>query len=92
MCNSLNYFTYEIANIICREMNFTQASRFTVKGSFDIQNNYDIYLRFSSERCSSSEWESCGFNEQTRNCEHDQDVFLSCTGKQVFFIENSKMI
>ena len=76
------YFLLDYAMAICKEMNFTHALRWTVRESFDIQSNYDIYLM--SVKCSSAEWESCRFDEDTRSCEHSQDIFLSCGGAVLF--------
>ena len=82
MCYNEDYFNYNLANVICREMNFTQASRFTVKESFDIQSNYDINIRISSSSCHNADsWENCDYSRFTRYFNHSKDVFLSCTGK-----------
>ena len=76
------YFTLDVADTICREMNFKQASRWTLRNSFDIQSNYSIHIK--DVQCSTEEWESCYFYEDTSSCEHSQDVFLSCAGTSLY--------
>ena len=76
-------FDTTAAHAICRQMNYTGATRWTTDESFDIQSDYDINL--DDVDCSSAEWESCSFSEN-RNCGHSEDVFLSCTGDQYYFI------
>ena len=81
MCNHGYYINYNLADVICRQMNFTQASRWTTKESYDIQSNYDTYvLVHDYVECISGEWENCTYSQYTYNCDHSQDVFLSCTG------------
>ena len=83
MCGYDDYFTFTAADTICRYMNFTRAEKWTLKESFDIQNNYDINIQ--NVRCSSlnkAEWpKGCRYNEATDYCRHNEDIFLSCTGK-----------
>ena len=64
-------FDFFDADFYCRQMNFTQALKWTTEESFDIQKNYPTeyyyyyyYLHYRS----------------VRFCTHSQDVFLSCTG------------
>ena len=72
-------FKSDSADVICRQMNFARAAKWTIEESFDIQNNYPIHVRDIS--CiSDGEWpDSCSSYEDTGRCEHSQDVFLSCT-------------
>ena len=86
VCSAREDFSYNAADAICKEMNFTRAERWTTKESFDIQSNYDVII--NNVRCDSEEWESCRFSEYSTHCEHIKDVFLSCSGKQ--FIESFK--
>ena len=73
-------FSFFAADAICRQLNFTRAERWTTKESFDIQSNYDINL--GNARCFGNlEWEKCHYSENSLGCEHNTDVFLSCTGK-----------
>ena len=82
VCYGGDYFTYNLANTICKEMNFTQASRWTIRESFEIQSNYSIHISLYYSSCSNADaWVNCTYSEYTSNCEHSQDVFLSCTGK-----------
>ena len=69
-------FGSKAANAICMEMNFKGADRWTTKESFDIQYGKNISVGYVE--CSSAEWGSCSYSEDTQNCYHSQDVFLSC--------------
>ena len=64
------------ADAICKEMNFKGADRWTTKESFDIQYGRNISLGYLE--CNSEEWGSCTYSEDTQNCYHSQDLFLSC--------------
>ena len=74
MCD--DYFDYIAADAICKYMNYTSASRWTSDESYDIQETFPINL--DDVECSRAEWETCTFAEEN-NCDHDEDVFLSCT-------------
>ena len=87
--NNKGKFTGNVADAICKEMNFTRAERWTTKERFDIQSNYD-YVHLWNVECSRADWSNCTYLEYTgstryhRNCLRSQyDVFLSCTGKVV---------
>ena len=67
-------FEFETADVICRKMNFTRAISWTTGENFDIQSNYEIHATLN---CHDTR---CSYNIDVRNCEHSQDVFLSCTG------------
>ena len=71
-----DYFTNKTADAICREMNFVRAERWTSEESFEIQSDYNINL--DDTKCSNDEWRECNYSEE-HNCEHIEDVFLSCT-------------
>ena len=77
------YFTLDVADTICREMNFKQASRWTLRNSFDIQSNYSIHIK--DVQCSTEEWESCYFYEDTSSCEHSRQL-------RFFYLDKSSMI
>ena len=81
--NNYPYFTLDVADTFCREMNFKQASRWASgRNSFDIQSNYSIHM--TDVRCSTEEWKSCYFYEDTSSCEHSEDIFLSCAGTALY--------
>ena len=65
------------ADAICKTMNYTSAIRWTSgKGvGSNLQEKYDITL--NSVNCDIPEWENCTFADP-RNCDHYDDVFLSC--------------
>ena len=48
---------------------------------YDIQTNYEIKL--NDVKCTRGEWGSCEYSEDTRYCDHEEDVFLSCHGNLV---------
>ena len=74
MCS--DYFNDTAADAICKEMNYTSALNWTTDKDFGyLQRNYGITL--DDVRCSSAEWENCTFTERD-DCEHDEDIFLSC--------------
>ena len=73
---------------------YTGAKRWTSGGiKYDNQTHYEITL--TSVRCTRGEWGSCEYSEYTRDCEHEEDVFLSCHGNlviySVFFILRTTM-
>ena len=70
-------FSFFSADAMCRQLNFTQGLKWTIHERFDIQNNYNINLK--SVDCRDNEWENCYYSENTQDCRHSQDVFLSCT-------------
>ena len=73
-------FNYTAADAICKQMNFTHALEWNSEASFDIQSNYDIKL--DDVECSSDELKNCRYSE-IHDCEHSEDVFLSCgTGEK----------
>ena len=67
------------ADAICKELNFTYAMKWTNNGSFSIQRNYDVHI--SGIECHDADWKSCHHYE-TDYDKHDNDVYLSCTGKK----------
>ena len=77
-----NNFDFMIADAICKEMNFTRAKRWTTDERFDIQSNYSISLGYVYCRSSDSWKYNCSIDLETKYCNwHNDDVFLSCTGK-----------
>ena len=78
VCN--DSFYYNAADAICKQMNFTHALEWNSETSFAIQSNYDIKL--DEVECGSDEWKNCSYSER-HDCEHSEDVFLSCgTGEK----------
>ena len=64
------------AEAVCRQINSSyRMIKWTTGGTFDIQNNLDINL--DDVRCSSTDWGSCEYSEE-HNCDHSEDVFLTC--------------
>ena len=66
------------ADAICRNMNYGRAIRWTTDEDFgNLHNNYDIKL--DDVNCDTNEWESCSYSADYHNCDHNEDVFLSCS-------------
>ena len=53
------------------------------KIKFDNHTNYQIKL--NDVECTRGEWGSCKYSEDTRYCDHEEDVFLSCHGNLVIY-------
>ena len=70
-------FTDTAADAICKDMNYTRAISWTSSLDFGlVQERRSIMLDDVS--CDTTEWESC-FYEEDHNCDHSEDVFLSCS-------------
>ena len=70
-------FSDNSANAICKYMGFAGKTMWTYGENFAMQSDYEITL--DDVACTNTEWESCSFNSERHNCEHDEDVFLSCS-------------
>ena len=62
------------ADYICKKLNFTYGTKWTKSVSFEIQSNYDV-LGYAGGGWSLS--------ENVHHYGHQNDVFLSCTGKTI---------
>ena len=80
---------FKVADAICKEMNFTRAETWTTDVNFDIQSNYLINLKNVGGCGNNAEWERCYYSESTLDCNHNTDVFLSCTGDVSLKHENN---
>jgi hypothetical protein len=58
---------------------YTGAKKWQPGSKYDVQSNYDIKL--TKVQCTRGEWGSCTYSEDTGDCYHWKDVFLSCHGK-----------
>ena len=77
VCSDRGFVAYTAAVAICKEMNFKGVEKWTTKESFDIQ--YGKKINLGNVECNSEEWENCAYSEDTQNCDHSNDVFLSCS-------------
>ena len=71
-------FDYNAAHSICKEMGSPGAQSWEsgIK-KFDSQDNLDIKL--DDVLClDDHKWLSCSYSESGHNCDHSEDVFLSC--------------
>ena len=66
------------ADAICKKMNFTYGTKWTKSVSFEIQSNYDVRLGYIN--LYDGWWQT---SENVHHYGHQNDVFLSCTGKTV---------
>ena len=75
-------FNFEMADTICREMNFTRAETWVRKSRYDIQSIEDKILgKVNMKYCFGIlDWERCTYNYDDYNCDESLYVFLSCTG------------
>ena len=64
---------------------YTGAKRWDSGSKYDIQSNYEIKL--DNVKCTRGEWRSCSYSE-SHNCDHSEDVFLSCSGEFICLSEN----
>ena len=74
MCD--DSFDDRAAVAICKSMGYTQSSNWESGLKFSIQGQYSINL--DEVRCSTTEWESCTYLAYAHNCDHVEDVFLTC--------------
>merc|ERR1719411_1727489 len=73
-----DHFSTNSAHAICRTMGFSHATRYRsglVYGSFQSRKP----IRLDDVICSSSHWSSCRSNAH-HNCNHREDILLTCTG------------
>ena len=71
-------FDYTAADAICKEMNYGRALRWTLGEDFgNLPDTYDI--RLTDVKCYTDEWDSCSYLSNVHNCDHNEDVFLSCS-------------
>ena len=75
-------FNDEAAVAICRKMGFDGSdagwSVMENKVMWGIQKNYDIKL--DDVICNGDSWADCQFDARPENCNHNEDVFLTCRG------------
>ena len=73
-------FSNYSASAICREMGYKQAAHWTSGYLYDkdYQDRFDITL--SQVRCDNEDWKSCSYWTDTGDCDHYEDVLLTCTG------------
>ena len=73
-------FSDNSADAICREMGFEQSTSWRKFGSvWDIQEK--VHITLDNVNCpEGGSWSSCSYSE-SNNCEHDEDVYLSCQGE-----------
>ena len=76
-------FSYTEARLICQEMGYDRSSGWT-SGSFynDVQSSLNITL--DNVDCSDGgSWSRCDYLT-THNCDHSEDVFLTCVTGETF--------
>lgn len=71
-----DHFNSKIIDIICQEMGYSGAISGMIGLGFDIRYNYDIGM--DQVNCTDSDtWESCT-HEEDHDCDHSEDVYLTC--------------
>ena len=73
-------FSYTEANAICIEMGFAKSTGWTSGNDFEsLQGSLDIKL--VDVTCEDENWGSCSYlpNSEYHDCDHSEDVFISCT-------------
>ena len=75
-------FDANSAHAVCREMGYDHIGTWNSEGTWSIQSHYEI--RLDDVMCDeTAEWGGCSYVE-THNCQHSEDVFLSCLGENWF--------
>ena len=72
-------FSDNSADAICRLLGYFGHFSWSIGSKWEIQSNYEIKL--SDIQCSIGDWTTCSFST-TQNCDHSEDIFLACTGKE----------
>ena len=77
-----DYFDQFAADAICSLLGYEGGGSEWASGrsSWDIQSTYLIGL--DDVRCRNSSWSSCSYSESQHNCDHSEDVFLTCRSQQ----------
>ena len=70
-------FSNIAADAICKEMNFERAIVWITDPDL-IMKRSQYEIRLDNVVCYIPNWKSCSFNEKLNNCNHHEDVFLSC--------------
>ena len=74
VCDDL--FNETTADIICRQMGYLGSASWFSGINYEFQQDLDIAM--DDVQCNDDTWSSCTF-ESTSNCNHGEDVFISCT-------------
>ena len=78
-----DYFDYNAADAVCKQMNFARAETgkwfdsMYIEESFAIREKYEIKLH--DVWCPTANWDSCSYMERHIDCLHSEDVILSCS-------------
>ena len=78
-------FGYTEANAICIEMGFAGFSGWKNGYFYSLQDSLEINL--DEVDCHNEDWSSCSYSED-HNCEHSEDVFISCSSGKVLVAQN----
>ena len=71
-------FSNHSANAVCSEMGYKRAVNWTTGYDHDYdQERFDVKLR--AVNCSNDDWGSCNYSVSS-DCEHNEDIFLTCDG------------
>ena len=74
-----NFGTRE-AEVVCKELGYSLMVRYESGIKFqELQVGLEIKLDDLS--CPQSVWGSCSYRDGSHNCQHSEDIFLTCTGE-----------
>ena len=66
--------------MVCKELGYYHMVRYESGIKFqELQAGLEIELDDLS--CPESEWGSCSYRDGSHNCQHSEDIFLTCTGE-----------
>ena len=65
-------------------MGFDRSEKWRSGEFFDSQDGYRIAL--DDVDCSTDDWSSCSYRTDGHNCEHNEDIFLTCGSGKVIII------
>ena len=72
----------KIPDAICKELGFARSIRWSSDENFLPHDGQDeLSITLDEISCKTSEWSSCSYNSENHNCEHHEDVTLTCERK-----------
>ena len=83
-------FSDNSADAICREMGFHAALSWRNGYFYNVQQTARA-IRLDNVACSSNVWAACSYSE-THNCNHHEDVHISCELGLYTFVNNVKIV
>ena len=69
-------FNFNSAHAICKQMGFVGSKGWRIGERFSIQQGYRIAL--DNVECKRDDWSTCSYLSDYHDCDHQEDVFLTC--------------